>query len=360
MSETIEQTITNEFLKEIRSVDETRGFMVGREDYLVGRGVLFGTKYAPWIAEAMGLKDEEKIRGLGRACMYGRSLTIAMDQEFDSDTESSKVPKIVWTGTLIYLFSKTVTSAKDFFPNDDLNKQKRNKASIYVLEAKDLAEKINIFEMIRHTHAPSEKIRPYIATEIDRIGKKTAMISVPPRLVGLLLEHPLEGEKLTEVMYNAIIAIQLCDDIADMEEDFERGFYTAPLAHSFRLREEKERKYRAALKGLFVPGTFEVFLNRSVHYLNRAGLGLINLSGPKDNHISTYFGNLAKRLQQLSKQVAEVRADYKLPKIRYDDSLSSLVPQKLDEKTEDEIVERLSDFVSQVEPKKISPLALGM
>jgi hypothetical protein len=262
-------------------------------DYLVGQKRFFGDYYAPFLAEIAGLRNDEKIVNLGSAYLFGRAYTIAQDKLIDD--KDKDMDYIILAPALLthFIHSMTELGSRDLMARID---------TIVAISMKA--------NMNEHEHHRGQFI-PYDEADLYALVRKTGIIQIPP-YAACRMANNSGGRTLASACGNALVAIQICDDLADIEEDFNAGNYTIPVTQGYLLSGEEEPTLDNVCRGLFLSGLFESLLSKASGCLE-ASAGKVGEISRADTHAARYLKNLQAYLNQLSFKVYKTKEVLGIP-----------------------------------------------
>jgi len=340
----IEQQIEDGFLRKIKQNAKLTDFVRGKERYVTGNGVFFGSRYVPYLSGIIPISDETTI-ALGIASLYGRAGVIARDRMLDEKQILTEEYRLFHQG-----FVNGIDNLFDVSKEPGI-KDRKVEWQTELQKAMTESDLANQKEQALHRDNGCREVNLYTLKDIALLGRKTSLIQIPPKVVGLLTNRVMDGKYLAKAMDSLIVAIQLCDDLADIREDLESGFYSAPCATTMRL--DKKRGKEDAIRNLFLPGTFECFLLLANYKVNEAkDIVTTKLNGGRSKMV-TYFDQLSSYLEHIRTEVATYRQGLKLHPINHMNfnQLSPVENVEID-------LDQLLSFLERVEPERISPVSL--
>jgi len=334
--ESLGKIIRKSFLSDLKKIGLAKTFKVPI-NYLIGKGRFFGDYYSIYLSEIVGLKDKSLIQKLGNAFLFGRTFVIAQDQVLDNPQNFN--PEYVLISSVLYdeFISKTTSLIDDpVF--------KRNMYRV-LQEAREA----NIFEQKNHRN----KISPFTIKDLKNLGRKTGLVKIPAEAFSYLVNKRELAEKIKSISDNILISIQICDDLADVVDDFKSGNYTIPVTHSLILSSRKFQTEEAIYEGLFSGGLFESLLSYSLHLLKHTKSEIRSIAH-NETQAEIYVSQLIMHLSRILEKYKKSKKNLSI-KIYEEQDFTKLKPlTKFSKK-----VDSLKKYLKELEPAKIAPNVLN-
>jgi hypothetical protein len=175
-------------------------------DYLVGERRFLGLWNGPMVAEIVRINDPRLIFELGITSLFGRGFVIAQDQAIDQG-KTDLVPLIP---VMLNRFLTGIRALTGGSIENDVNK---------IIEESALDNLADI----------AQRQRPFTVTicDLGKIGRKTKIAVIPGLAATVMANQPGLKELMTNITYRYLVAIQIADDLADMDDDEANNHFTA-------------------------------------------------------------------------------------------------------------------------------------
>ena len=279
------------------------------EEYLVGRGRFFGDYQAAYLAGILGYQNEAKIVEVGVAHLFGRAFVIAQDRILDNPTSSNRD----------YIIAAPLLLQAFFERNDSIATSEKFSEEMerVILES----AKENLSES-RKKRTPAER---YSGKDLLNVWKKTGAFTIAAKSFRFLAKGKKSGA-LERIVENVLVAIQICDDLSDLQEDAEQGNYTiilSQLIQSDKRGSGKEFVFSETSKKRAIG-----FIQTASRCLDRAIRKTGQLSG-KPTLAESYFKRLRTRLQTTAEEISEATEDQQIKRMLRKLEPGDIAPIKL-------------------------------
>lgn len=329
MKDVIEE-IKNSFLNRLGCYRVCSFLLELPDDYLIGEARFLGINYIPLLAEVLGFSNPKKVIQLGVASLFGRAFVIAQDLVIDHYDEYARKFVLI----LPILYQETSRGFVSLV-NGQLFEAEMDGVLIESAAANLKAQ--------RHR----KNIIPYRLEELEQIGIKTGLAVIPAKALCYVADRPELKEDLSLVAYNILSAIQIADDICDIEEDFQLGEYTIPITHGQILSGAARLSLPSIYQGLFGSGLFE--------YLMEYSIGLLRVAQDKVSQISHqktitehFIAGLIQRLAEIEMNICRTNTGNISPRSVPD--FTQLQPVKGLDSCDDGAVAKYVQILKELEP----------
>lgn len=329
--EKISEEIKNSFYEDLKNLGFDRFFNVPK-DYLVGDRRFFGTYYLPYLAEFLSFGDEKQTIKLGNTYLFGRAFVIAQDQVLDNFHSPNKDYVLISPFLLKEFTRKLEKLIKKFHLENDLNEILLNSI------------KANKSEQELHKN----KVSLYTKKDLQNLYLKTGIVDLPAILLCRLSNQQAYQDLLLSIIRKILICIQICDDLADVAEDYGSGNYTLPVTHGILLSKEGKVSLENMYEGLLLSGLLESLISFVVKTLNEVLEDITKISDKKIR-LNIYSLSLRNYIKKILKEIEEIKANEQI-NILYDDDFTKLRPVKKQKEYKD-----LIPILKKLEPSNIAP-----
>ena len=329
--EKISEEIKNSFYEDIRNLGFDRFFNVPK-DYLVGDRRFFGTYYLPYLAEFLSFGDEKQIVKIGNAFLFGRAFVIAQDQILDNLHSLNKDYILISPFLLKEFTTKLEKLIKEFHLESKLNEI--------------LLDSIKANKSEQELH--KNKITPYTKKDLQNLYSKTRIVDLPAILLCNICDKQRFQDLFLSVIQKMMVCIQICDDLADVAEDYHSGNYTLPVTHGILLSKEGKKSLENMYEGLLLSGLLESLMSFVVETLNEVLEDLTRIS-EKRVQLNIYSISLRNYITKISKEIEEIKANQQ-DNMFYDDDFTKLKPVEKRKEYKD-----LIPLLKKLEPANIAP-----
>ena len=327
----LSEEIKNSFFKDLEKLGFANTFNVP-PDYLVGNKRLFGTYYSLYLAEFLNFDDKKQIIEIGNAYLFGRAFVIAQDQVLDNLHNPNKDYILISPFLLKEFIIKLEKLIKEFHLESNLNEI--------------LLDSIRANKNEQELH--KNKITPYTKKDVQNLYLKTGIVDFPVTLFCRLSNQQTYQDLLLSIIRKILICIQICDDLADVAEDYNSGNYTLPVTHGILLSKEGKVSLENMYEGLLLSGLLESLVSFVVKTLDEVLEGLTRISDKK-SELGIYSLSLRNYIKKILKEIEEMKENKKI-KIFYDEDFTKLEPIK-----EQKEHRNLIHFLKKLEPSNIAP-----
>jgi len=325
--EKISEEIKNSFYENLKNLGFNNFFNIPK-NYLVGHRRFFGTYYLPYLAELLHFNNERKIIDIGNASLFGRAFVIAQDQAIDN---SSKDWVLISPLLLKEFIKKTEKFIKEFHLEGTFNE--------ILLDS----IKANKNEQKLHKN----KITPYSNKDLQNLYLKTKIVDLPVIILCNLCNKQKSQDLLLSIIRKILVCIQICDDLADVEEDYNSGNYTIPVTHGILLSKKGETSLENMYEGLLLSGLFESLILFVIKTLNEI-LEDIEKISDKKVQLKIYSLGLRNYINEILKEIEKNKMNER-SNIFYND-FTKLKPVKKRKEYSELIL-----FFKKLEPANITP-----
>jgi len=326
--------IRESFLTQLENIGLRSKFRTP-EEYLVGKERFFGEYYAIFLAEIIGLHDEDMIKNLGVTSLFGRAFVIAQDQVLDNPANPN-LNYILASPVLYHEFVRRMNAlvGNSSFDND-------------MEQILNEAREVNVREQQNHRG----RIVPYNQEDLDKVGRKTGLVRIPAKGVCYLVNSIGHAERLASISDNVLVSIQICDDLSDVAEDYMAGNYTIPVTHGIILSPDQAETLDAIYQGLFFGGLFESLLSYNIALLRQTKTD-IGFVAQKETNAEKYVSSLEKYVSNILEKFRVAKRTFGLGDVS-EKNFTKLEPiQHYGE------VEKLKRYLEQLKPENIAPKKL--
>lgn len=281
------------------------GLLVGENidiDHLEGRERLFGEFFTFWIGSTLGITDDQTLQTASFASFFLRGYVVLQDWTVDERTKFD--PNLVRLSGI--LLAKSIEYYQSLVPFEP-------KFWDYFHKYLDEFTIGNVVEQSKHR----DEIRVYEEEDIRRLGEKTCIVNVPIAVLALYSKREDVLNRLTTAIENAMIGIQILDDILDWRDDLESGIYTHLLTLAIQevlseLKGKKETTGRPRVpsrelieKRVLLSDVVERMLDTCNSHLGRA---IVQLSFFEYSPISLHLGFIIQRNKEIKERLIQAKA----------------------------------------------------
>jgi len=325
--EKISNEIENSFYENLKNLGFDNFFNVPK-NYLAGHRRFFGTYYLPYLAELLRFNNERKIIDIGNASLFGRAFVIAQDQAIDNPSKD-------WVFISPLLLKEFIKKIGKFIKEFHLEST-FNKILLDSIKANKNEQKLH-----------KNKITPYANKDLQNLYLKTRIVDLPVILLCHLCHKQKSQDLLLSIIRKILVCIQICDDLADVEEDYSSGNYTIPVTHGVLLSEKGETSLENMYEGLLLSGLLESLISFVIKTLNEV-LEDIEKISDKKVQLKIYSLGLRNYINEILKEIEKIKMNER-SNIFYDD-FTKLKPVKKRKKYNSLIL-----FLKKLEPANITP-----
>lgn len=262
-------------------------------NYLFGINRFFGDLYSPLLAEICQVSDEEVINNMGVAHLFGRIFVILQDQLLDEDSTLTPAQKDSYLLALPVVFNKMLASYEKVIDNQSLHTQVQD--TLQLVQSENKKEK-----QLHYT-----KLNRYEQKEIFNLGKKTSLFSFPALLYGQASLDIKKTFALHAVADKLIVIIQLCDDLADIEDDLKEKNYTHPITEAVITSKSENTSLESVKAGLINHGVLVSILDTVSDLLKEIKTD-VNRIAEKETVAEKYFHFFHEHVVSVKEEVRKL------------------------------------------------------
>ena len=327
----ISNKIESAFIAELKHLKLHALLKLSRK-YLIGRRRFLGNLYIPLISEILEVEDEKIIQEIGVSSLFGRAFVIIQDQMLDNLKKPN--PKYITIAPiLLYEFTKRINKSSNNVLDEEMQ--------TILLKAMQA----NVDENIKHR----DNIASYSQNDLKNLGTKTGLIRIPVYAMCHIAKKINLYNNLSRITENILVAIQIADDICDIEEDFSDGNYTIPITQGFLFSGEKKLSLDNVYKGLLLSGLFELLINYSLDLLNLAQKNTTKITSK--THTESFLTGLIGNITKVKKEILKLKQTEGLPMLLPNNFNECLLLKKTGKNGAD--IKQFIPFLKQFEPGKI-------
>jgi len=152
------------------------------------------------------------------------------------------------------------------------------------------------------------QLKKYSLDDLRHLGEKTGIVQIPPVSIAYITQNKEHVNKIRKIADYSIVAIQICDDLADTIEDFKKGSYSIPVTHGYFLYGKSKFTEKNIMHGLFLSGLFESLLSYANEMLDECTKYISEIQ-TQPTGILKYFNELKNYIGYISSMGAEIRGN---------------------------------------------------